>query len=342
MTNQATFTEAAPTPLSELVPGGLSVGEPDVTGALAVFPVFSGEAELEYASFADAREHGASITELEQGASVGNLLVHNPTPLPFLLYEGEEVLGAQQNRTIDVTVLAAAGRKTQIPVSCVEAGRWDGRRRSERFDRAPQAAYPELRRAKASQVRERARAGMEVRADQQAVWSEVANRSARLGAHSPTGAMHDVFESRRGALAEMHAGVTLRERQVGMVAAIGGRITVLDWVSRVDVFATLHAPFVQGYALDALSPARPTSPPPVGEVEGFLTLALDNAPAPAPAVGLGRDLRFAGNGAEGSALAAGDELVALSVFASRGGSEPPPGGTRAARVRRPSSRRRAR
>jgi hypothetical protein len=46
---------------------------------------------------------------LAGGASVNDLLVLNPTDVDVLLYEGEEVLGAQQNRTFDVSVLVPAG-----------------------------------------------------------------------------------------------------------------------------------------------------------------------------------------------------------------------------------------
>ena len=42
--------------------------------------------------------------------------------------------------------------------------------------------------------------------------------------------------------------------QVGMLAAIGGRFVVLDYVSDVEAFAALHDPLVAGYALDALEP----------------------------------------------------------------------------------------
>jgi len=305
-----------------------------------VFPVFAGEAKLEYAAFAAARERGARVTELEQGASVGYLLVHNPTPLPLLLYEGEELLGAQQNRTIDVSVLVAAGAKTRIPVSCVEAGRWDARRHRDEFRRAPQAAYPALRRAKAAQARERARAGMDARADQPAVWSEIASKSARLGAPSPTGAIHDVYERRRPQLHSILARIRLRDGQTGMVAAIGDRIAVLDWVSRPEVFATLHGPLVQGYALDALEApsAEMSRVPSAAAVEGFLALALDNAPAPAPAAGLGSELRFARNGAEGTGLAHAGELVALTAFPSDGSPRPQPP-ARVAGIARPSRRR---
>ena len=104
----------------------------------------------EYLPFAAARAQGFRIGELQAGASVNDLLVENPTDSNVLLYEGEEVLGAQQNRTFDISVLVGAGSKLHVPVSCVEAGRWDGARHAEDFEAAPQTAYPELRRQKAT------------------------------------------------------------------------------------------------------------------------------------------------------------------------------------------------
>lgn len=118
------------------------LGDPDVHGPLAVFPLFGPEARLEYVSFAQGRGAGVTIKELEHGASVNDLLVLNPTEQAVLLYEGEEVLGAQQNRTFDVSLLVGARSRLQVPVSCVEAGRWDARRHEETFTPAPQAATP--------------------------------------------------------------------------------------------------------------------------------------------------------------------------------------------------------
>src|SRR3954470_19961804 len=126
----------------------LRVGAPDVRGPLAVFPLFGPPPRLDYRSFAQASALGVSITELEGGASVNDLFVVNPLDKPVLLYEGEEVLGAQQNRTFDVSVLVPAQTSLQVPVSCVEHGRWDGSRHAEVFSPAPQAAYPTLRRRK--------------------------------------------------------------------------------------------------------------------------------------------------------------------------------------------------
>src|SRR3954453_17992017 len=170
------------------------VGEPDVAGPLAVFPLFGPPARFEYQSFAQGRPHRVSVKELPDGASVNDLVVHNPTGLPVLLFEGEEVLGAQQNRTFDVSVLVAAGSTLRVPVSCVEAGRWDGRRHSEDFAPAPQAAYPSLRRLKNEAVYASVVSGSEARADQGAVWEELDLKLEELAAAAPTRAMHDGYE----------------------------------------------------------------------------------------------------------------------------------------------------
>ena len=183
---------------------------------------------------------------------MNDLVVHNPLDAQVLLYEGEEVLGAQQNRTFDVSALVAARSALQVPVSCVEAGRWDGARHDEAFVPAPQTANPRLRRMKNTQARASLAAGMEARAVQGEVWREVADTAGRHGVNSRTGAMHDVFERRREQLDAVARAVEMHCSQVGMLAAIGGRFVVLDHVSEVEAFAALHGPLVQGYALDAL------------------------------------------------------------------------------------------
>jgi hypothetical protein len=200
------MTTTAPTPtLTDYLATPLRLGDPDVAGPLAVFPLFGPEPRLAYRSFAQAAPLGATVTETPGGASVNDLVVANPTDLPVLLYEGEEVLGAQQNRTFDVSVLVPAGAKRTVPVSCVEHGRWDGRRHGEAMAPAPQAAYPELRRQKSAALRARAAQGLDLRADQGEVWEEVAAKAHRSGVASPTDAMHDVYEQHRSASATSSA-----------------------------------------------------------------------------------------------------------------------------------------
>lgn len=305
----------------------LTVGAPDVHGPLAVFPVFGPEPVLEYVSFAEASGSGATVTELPSGASVGDLVVQNPLGVAVLLYEGEELRGAQQDRTLDVSVLVPAGATTKVPVSCVEAGRWDGTRKDEAFAPAPTAAFPELRRAK----NRAARLSAAGRAEQGEVWRVVADKAQRHAAQAPTSAMRDVFLRRQDDLEAMRAAIRRRDGQLGAVAAIGGTLCVADVVGRADVFAALHGPLVAGYALDAAEHAALDAPPTVtpAEVEELLAAALTATTTARPGVGLGREHRFAARRAEGARLEHDGELVALTAF---------PGERRTARIRRPSRR----
>ena len=335
-------TAAAPT-LQDHLAAPLRLGAPDIHGPLAVFPVFGPPAQLDYLSFAQARGLGASIKELEHDASVNDLLVLNPTDRAVLLYEGEEVLGAQQNRTFDVSVLIGARSQLQVPVSCVEAGRWDGGRHEESFSPAPQAAYPSLRSMKNRAAHASVVAGSGPRALQGEVWSEIGRKSGRLGVHSDTGAMHDIYDGRRERLDEFLDAIALHDGQTGALVLVAGRPAVLDHVSRPEVFAALHAPLVQGYALDALESAGATDAPPrpgTQTAQAFLRCIMGARITEHDGIGLGRDVRFAQRRVAGAGLVAGDELVQLTAFPEDAPGEGS-GDTPAARIRRPSRRRAA-
>ena len=319
----------------------LRLGNPDVHGPLAVFPIFGPAPQQDYVSFAQGRVAGAAIKEIEDGAAVNDLLVLNPTDHAILLYEGEEVLGAQQNRTFDVSVLVGARSQLQVPVSCVEAGRWDGARHDESFSPAPQAAYPALRSMKNRATHARIAAGMRPRAMQDEVWAEVASKSQRMNVHSNTGAMHDIYDGRRERLDEFLSAITLHPGQTGALVLIGGRPAVLDHVSRPDVFAALHGPLVQGYALDALEHGTTigaSARPGTYTADAFLRNVLRARITEHDGIGLGRDVRFAQTRVAGAGLVVGDELVQLTAFpedeAGAEDSQAP-----AARIRRPSRRR---
>jgi len=331
------MTVAVPT-LQQYLRAPLKVGEPNVAGPLAVFPLYGPEPELEYLAFAEGVGRGVTIHELDGGASVNDLTVVNPADQAVLLYDGEEVVGAQQNRTFDLSVLIGAGVKIDVPVSCVEHGRWDGSRHCDALAPAPQTAYPELRRAKNRQVRQAVAAGMPARAQQGQVWDDVAQKHERMNTASGTGAMHDIYEQRRDRLVQMLGRIGRRDEQAGALVAIGGEFTVLDHVSRPDVYAVLHGPLVQGYALDALECRAETGPPAVDAAQAFVARVCERRVTEHDGIGLGRDARFQGNGVAGAALVAGDELVQLTAFADDVEGGPGSSDARRARIRRPSSR----
>lgn len=325
-------TDSTRTPrLHDHLAAPLRLGEPDVHGPLAVFPIFGPAPQLDYVSFGQGHAAGVTIKELDHGASVNDLFVTNPTDRPVLLYEGEEVLGAQQNRTFDVSVLVGARSALQVPVSCVEAGRWDGARHGEEFTPAPHAAYPSLRSLKNRAARVNAVAGETPRAAQGEVWDDVARKSVRMNVASPTGAMHDIYADRRDRLSAFRGAIDLHDGQTGALVFVAGRPVVLDHVSRPDVYAALHGPLVEGYALDALEAGEQPAPVDRDRADTFMQVVLEARISEHDGIGLGRDVRFASLAATGTGLVAGDELVQLTAFP---GDEPA-----SACIRRPSRRR---
>jgi hypothetical protein len=304
-----------------------TLGGPQVAGPLAVFPVFGPQPRLEYRAFAQAAELGAFVKEVESGAVVSRLSVENRTDLPLLVYEGEEVLGAQQNRTFDVTSLVPAGERILVPVSCVEQGRWEHARHREPLRPSPQAADPSLRRTK------RAAVNAAGRVDQDEVWAEVSGRLAGHGVHSESVAMSDLYERRRGVLGALSGAVRHVDGQLGALACVSAQPVALDLVNRADVFAALLPPLVQGYALDALG--GPEAEPDPRRAEAFLRSALAAPRCDCRTVGLGRAVVLGTHAPIGAGLEHEGELIQLAAFPAEGVARRP-----SPRVARPSRRRR--
>ena len=110
--------------------GSILAGKPQLHLALTVIPILAPmQAEPEWLTLAEAGDR-VRITEVGEEGSVPDLKVANLGDLPLLLLDGEQLVGAEQNRILNnMTVLVAAQTEVTIPVSCVERGRWGYRAR---------------------------------------------------------------------------------------------------------------------------------------------------------------------------------------------------------------------
>ena len=290
----------------------LSVGEPDIAGSLAVFPLFGPEPRQVYLSFREACERGARVHETPDGASVNKLVIENPLAQQILLYPGEQVQGAQQDRIFDSPTLVPAKSRLTVTVNCVEQGRWDASRHDEDLEPAPEAAHPGLRRQ--LQRLEATHSAHGAARRQAAVWDQVEDTAQRSGVETPTGAMSDVFAHRRERVAEIADAIPVHDGQCGAIAALGGRLDVLDCVSRPESFAHLHPALVRGYALDALDAAS-ADPPAIETARGFTLLVNDCPLGIIPSPGNGEEVVISANGIGGFGLRAEGEVVQLTAFA---------------------------
>jgi hypothetical protein len=306
----------------------IQAGEPAVHRGVVIVPLFPRRDPVApYITLDEALPLGLQISETSDAGSVPELAVLNPLDRNVLLYDGEELVGAKQNRILNVTVLVAAGAEVPIPVSCVEEGRWS--RRSDAFGSAGHVSHAHLRRRKAEMLAAQPLARGLAQGE---VWDEVRDKAMRMHVASPTHANADTFVAHRARLDELEAAFPLEPGQCGAVLALGAELC-LDWVSRPEAFAELWPKLRRGYLLDALErldgvPTRPE------RVAGFLD-EVGEAPSTAgPSAGLGSDVRLRGPGVIGSGLRLGDEVLQLSAFSSEDGGERAFG-----RIARPSRRR---
>jgi hypothetical protein len=279
-----------------------------------------------YLTLAEALPRGFRVDETSDAGTVPELVVSNPTDARVLLYDGEELVGAKQDRILNVSVLVEAGAKLPIPVSCVEQGRW--RRTSTVFGAGDHISHSHLRRMKAQAL---AAQPLARGVAQGHVWDVVQAKQSRLGVRSATSANRDTYAANVEWLHALASGFPLQPGQCGAVLGLGDDLCA-DAVSRPEAFALLWPKLRAGYMLDAIErlDRHATS------VERISRFVDDVAAAKAtrgPSAGLGDDVRLRGDGVIGSGLELDGELLQLSAFSS--GHERP---RALGRIARPSRR----
>jgi hypothetical protein len=297
------------------------LGKPKTFRNLTIFPVFGKGIAPEYITLDEALSNKfAKVTEVSEGGSVPELKFINESDNSIFLMEGEELIGAKQNRTLNLSILISAKQAVSIPVSCVERGRWS--RHFGEFSSAPRAQYAEGRARKMAQVSASMRLTGTRYSDQGAVWQDIDEKFSRLKASSRTAAMADIFEQQSTHLDEYVKSFAPEEGQVGAVFAIGGKVSGLEFFDSPDTLRKLWPKLMRSYGLDALDGAgmvgeKEEKPPDVGpnDVEAFLRNLVGSEAKHYPAVGEGEDIRLSNVGLTGAALAARGRVVHLNALA---------------------------
>jgi hypothetical protein len=284
------------------------LGDPVEHRGVVVTPLFPTQNPVcKYLTLDEALPRGFAITETTVAGSVPELAVTNPLDLGVLLYDGEELVGAKQNRILNVSVLVAANCSVEIPVSCVEEGRWS--QRSAYFDAAGHVSHATLRRRKAEMLAARPLARGIAQGE---VWEEVRTKASRMGVASDTLANSETFHAHRQQIGELEKGFELAAGQCGAVLSLGDALC-LDWVSRPDAFAQLWPKLRRGYLLDALEELD-VRPKARDHIAWFIDETGRATRSRQPSAGLGDDIRFRGSGVIGSGLELDGELLQLSAF----------------------------
>jgi len=318
---------------------GLRVGPPVHAAGVSMFPLFadgaaSALAEPGYTVLRDALAAGTGrVTEVSEGGSVPVLRFSNDAPHPVLLLDGEELVGCKQNRILNLSILAPARGDIEIPVSCVEMGRWS--RRSAQFSSPGRTMYAQLRASKMAQVNRSLREAGQHSADQGEIWASISAKSRRMGSRSQSEAMSGLYEQREAEIERISRELTPQPGQVGAAFALHGRLAGVEWFDAPGTLGRYLPAIVAGYALDAIdtpdeddlfahgphvAPTRhddaapKSQAPSLEDVRALLARIAACAPERRPGVGLGEDLRVGEHGLVAAALVEAGRVVHLCAF----------------------------
>ena len=201
--------------------GDLETAEPREVGRLRIVPlVGKSRRKPAYQLLSKQNKESVTVSEIDENGSVPFLLVINEHDRRVFIMDGEQLIGAKQNRILNTDVLVPAHSKVRIPVSCVEAGRWGYLSRT--FTSSGSASY-HVRRSKMDRVHRSLKEKRGHDADQSAVWADVGTSMEHSGHRSPTSAMNDAYLADREKLREAKRGLKL---PVGTIGFRIGRIEV--------------------------------------------------------------------------------------------------------------------
>lgn len=302
----------------------VTLAPPQRHGVLTVYPLtdtgapeFSRVSELPYMLMKDAIEEGMlTVTEVGAG-SVPEVVAVNSGDLDVLILDGEQLIGARQNRMTNRSIVVPARSEVEIPVSCMEQGRW--RFTSRVFSSSPHYSPSGVRRharaVEAGLAKARRRAAPEVLAKAQSrVWQEISHYGSTTGAFTPTGALDEIYEQKSPEVDDWVASFPQIDGQVGVLAFAGDRVLGMDVIGSQDLYAMVHERLVTGYIMDALaSRTVPTNAADDGHAAAFLEQVSAAPRVEAPTVGRGT-YRVLAEGVLGGELEDQSRLVHLSSF----------------------------
>ncbi len=257
------------------------VGEPVLVGGDWLVPLCAPPSPLDALLLDEALAQGvASVEEVSAEGEVNRVRVRHLGRVPLLLLDGEQIRGAKQNRTFNASFVIAPGAVADLPVSCVEQGRWrhasetprsedrrasasevgtprSGPDRSREFATHGSTIHATGRFKKLRRVTQSVATGGGYDANQPLVWAEVRDYLTQTGACSGTFALEDAIAVREPAAEVALAALAPAPNQVGIAAIRDEGVATLDLFGSATLFARAFAKIARGILIESVARPRP-------------------------------------------------------------------------------------
>jgi hypothetical protein len=305
----------------------VEIGQAAVAGNLALLPLIVGRQSAadppHYFLYQQAQDAGlVSIEEVGEAGSVGMLRVANRADRPVLLVEGEVLLGIKQTRVLNLTILVPGMSVLNVPVSCVESGRWHSVS-EEATGKAAVNLAPSVRAAKTVTVARSMRSSRSFASDQHAVWEGVDRILDAHGADAPSRSYADLAGRGSRPLTGLGATVEPAPGQVGAIACVAGRVACVDMFEAPEVLASMWTGLIASYQAETpMSDTKALGARADAAARRWFRSIAAGSPSVGPELGAGSHLTVVAPDLEAAALIHEGRVVHLSAFPAHQSASP--------------------
>ncbi|MFH1606850.1 MAG: DUF6569 family protein [Nanoarchaeota archaeon] len=288
----------------------LEIGTPKNYKNITVIPLIGKNSGLDYMLLDEAISSGLRISET---GSVPTLHFENNTGKEVLIMQGEYVVGGKQNRMITKHAYLEKGFNGEIPVSCVEQGRWSYQQPTWNLHMQPHPFIPTHQQEPNIRTNNEYRSGRKAAQSvcyaatrgQGAVWDEVKCLSANLGTHSATQNLEDTYSQKEGNINEYLSKFDYPTGAVGMIVVTknnGNRKCGADIFDQSNSLKQNFDKLLESYVIEALNGHNENIKGTKKEAKEFLTKLQDAKAREEKAISLGTNYSIIGATIMGSTI----------------------------------------
>ncbi len=220
---------------------GIEMLQPQVHENITIIPLKTERIYIDLLTLKKGLELGLVEVKECDTSQVNTVIVKNHSVTPLILIDGEEIIGGDQNRIVNSTILIDAESEMKIPVSCSEKHRWTFK---SEFKQSDYIANYKTRRAKeyASRVSS---------SFQDVIWSSIDSLEMEQDFASPTSAMDGSYENIKAAHNQIIKQFKIIDGQTGVLIMVDGQITGFELFLNSEIYREFHEKILKSYLIDS-------------------------------------------------------------------------------------------
>lgn len=290
----------------------IEIGEPVFIKNLLLYPLYSdGEIGFNALSLEEAIKEGKAKIEEKNGGSVNEVIFKNLSEEKIFALDGEEIIGALQNRVTNTAFFAEEESTFILPVTCVEEGRWEGK---ERVFSPGEISFASLRAILCKTTTQSLYRKKSFSSDQSLVWETIRKTLSTFRIKSSTLSMHDTYTSLKSEIEKYTESVDF-DNANGFIAFAGQKFLCMDYFSSKTLLRKYKLKLLKGYAIDAMMRKNEnTEIRNKKEIKEIISNLNKGKISRYPSLSLGEEIRIENDKFIGRALGYQEKLVHASFF----------------------------